>query len=107
GVVDKPAREHPKRTITGFECTRSEVSGTRLWGVARSHFKTAARFCEEFFVLNYCPLVFMDDGVTNLTPDHLLTAVLAALSRARAGKFVVCESRASALGCAPNNAVFA
>ena len=82
GAVDKPAREHPKRPITGFECTRSEVSGTRLWGFARSHFKTAARFCDDFFVVNYCPLVFMDEGGKNLTPDKLPKAEQEALFRA-------------------------
>ncbi|MEO7036067.1 MAG: uracil-DNA glycosylase family protein [Polyangiaceae bacterium] len=71
GSVSKPSREHPKRIITGFECTRSEVSGTRLWGFAQAHFKTAAKFFESFFVVNYCPLVFMDDGARNLTPDKL------------------------------------
>ena len=71
GAVGKPESEHPKRTITGFDCTRSEVSGTRLWGFARAHFKTAAHFFEDFFVVNYCPLVFMDEGGKNLTPDKL------------------------------------
>lgn len=71
GAVGKPKREHPKRPITGFECARSEVSGTRLWGFAQSHFKTAERFFKTFFVVNYCPLVFMDDGGKNLTPDKL------------------------------------
>ena len=71
GPVGKPPKEHPKRTITGFACTRSEVSGTRLWGFAHAHFKTAAKFSEAFFVVNYCPLVFMDEGGRNLTPDKL------------------------------------
>ncbi len=71
GPVTKPAREHPKRAITGFQCKRSEVSGSRLWGFAQSYFKTAARFCDDFFVVNYCPLVFMDEGGKNLTPDKL------------------------------------
>ncbi len=31
GVVGKPAREHPKRPVTGFSCSRSEVSGRRVW----------------------------------------------------------------------------
>src|SRR5882757_7655617 len=57
GRVGKPQSEHPKRPITGFECTRSEVSGTRLWGFAHAHFKTAERFAQDFFVVNYCPLV--------------------------------------------------
>jgi single-strand selective monofunctional uracil DNA glycosylase len=71
GAVKSPEREHPKRPIAGFSCTRSEVSGTRLWGFAESHFGTAARFFESFFVVNYCPLVFMDEGGKNLTPDKL------------------------------------
>jgi len=71
GNVEKPEREHPKRPITGFACTRSEVSGSRLWGFAKSHFESAARFSEDFFVVNYCPLVFMDAGGKNLTPDKL------------------------------------
>ncbi len=71
GAVSKPPKEHPKRTISGFGCTRSEVSGTRLWGFAQAHFKTAAKFSEAFFVVNYCPLVFMDEGGRNLTPDKL------------------------------------
>lgn len=70
-VVGKPQREHPKRPITGFDCVRSEVSGTRLWGFAQERFETAARFFRDFFVVNYCPLVFMDAGGKNLTPDKL------------------------------------
>src|SRR5688500_13713287 len=35
GRVTRPAREHPKRPVLGFDCPRSEVSGTRLWGWAR------------------------------------------------------------------------
>ena len=32
--IGKPAHEHPKRPIHGFECKRREVSGTRLWAWA-------------------------------------------------------------------------
>lgn len=69
--VGKPAREHPKRTITGFACPKSEVSGTRLWGWAKTRFKTPERFFARFFVINYCPLCFMEAGGKNLTPDKL------------------------------------
>ncbi|MFT4571128.1 MAG: single-strand selective monofunctional uracil DNA glycosylase [Hyphomicrobiaceae bacterium] len=72
--VSKPAREHPKRPITGFDCTRAEVSGARLWGWARSRFSTPEAFFSRFFVTNYCPLVFMEAGGRNRTPDKLLTA---------------------------------
>lgn len=69
--VDKPALEHPKRPIEGFACTRSEVSGARLWGWAREHFQTPERFFRQFFVHNYCPLCFMEESSRNFTPDKL------------------------------------
>ena len=64
-------REHPKRPIEGFACARSEVSGRRLWGLFRERFGTPAEFFREHFVANYCPLVFMDPGGANITPDKL------------------------------------
>jgi single-strand selective monofunctional uracil DNA glycosylase len=72
--VGKPPHEHPKRPIAGFECGRSEVSGTRLWGWAQSRFGTAERFFERFFVANWCPLVFMEASGRNVTPDKLSPA---------------------------------
>lgn len=80
--VGKPPREHPKRPVEGFACRRSEVSGARLWGWARERFKTPAGFFKTFFVLNYCPLVFMDAGGRNLTPDKLPAAERAPLEAA-------------------------
>lgn len=69
--VKRPVSEHPQRPVLGFACTRSEVSGTRLWGWARERFGSPERFFERFFVLNYCPLVFMEDSGKNRTPDKL------------------------------------
>ncbi|MCU0605731.1 MAG: single-stranded DNA-binding protein [Desulfobacterales bacterium] len=64
--VAAPERQHPKRPIQGFACTRSEVSGQRLWGWAQK--------IARFFVANYCPLMFMGAGGQNLTPDKLKAA---------------------------------
>ncbi len=80
--VARPAREHPKRMITGFDCARSEVSGRRLWGLFADRFGTPAKFFETHFVLNYCPLVFMEASGANRTPDKLPSAEKAALFRA-------------------------
>jgi single-strand selective monofunctional uracil DNA glycosylase len=80
--VQRPEHEHPARPVLGFACTRSEVSGTRLWGWARDRFQTPTRFFERFFVLNYCPLVFMEDGGKNRTPDKLPTSEQAPLTQA-------------------------
>jgi single-strand selective monofunctional uracil DNA glycosylase len=79
GRVDVPEPQHEKRPILGFACKRSEVSGSRLWGWARQRFETPARFFERFFVINYCPLVFMEASGKNLTPDKLPAAERAPL----------------------------
>ncbi len=70
-LVHKPAAEHPKRPIDGFDCRRSEVSGQRLWGWARNRFGSPESFFERFFVWNYCPLAFLEDSGRNRTPDKL------------------------------------
>lgn len=77
--VKKPKPEHPKRPIEGFACTRSEVSGRRLWSWAQERFGTPEAFFERFFVWNYCPLVFMEEGGKNRTPDKLPAAERKAL----------------------------
>lgn len=71
GPVGRPAREHPKRPVTGLECTREEVSGARLWGWAEERFGTPERFHEQFYIANYCPLLFLAEGARNITPDKL------------------------------------
>jgi single-strand selective monofunctional uracil DNA glycosylase len=72
--VGQPRVVHPKRPIEGFACTRSEVSGRRFWGWARDRYRTPDRFAERFFVMNYCPLVFMEQSGCNRTPDKLPAA---------------------------------
>jgi single-strand selective monofunctional uracil DNA glycosylase len=72
--IGKPACEHPKRPVLGFDCPRSEVSGERLWGWAKNRFVSPARFFRQFFVLNWCPLAFMEQSGRNLTPDKLPAA---------------------------------
>jgi len=82
--VDRPSIEHPKRPIEGFACTRSEVSGRRLWGWAQDFFDTPDDFADKFCVINYCPLVFMVKSGRNFTPDKLPAA-------ARDELFEVCD----------------
>ena len=78
-AVAKPPHEHPKRQVEGFACQRNEVSGERLWGWARQVFGTPERFFAQFFVGNYCPLLFLDKGGRNLVPEKLKAAERAAL----------------------------
>ena len=65
---------HPKRPVQGFACPRSEVSGRRLWSWVQERFGTAERFFERFFVVNYCPLMFLEESGRNRTPDKLKKA---------------------------------
>lgn len=74
--VGKPKREHPRRPIEGFACRRSEVSGRRLWGWAAARFGAPAKFFADWFVLNYCPLAFLEASGRNFTPDRLPAALL-------------------------------
>lgn len=69
--VGKPESEHPKRPVEGFACSRSEVSGRRLWGWAQERFGAPERFFERFFIHNYCPLSFLEETGRNRTPDKL------------------------------------
>ena len=69
--IGKPDREHPKRQVLGLKCTRSEVSGRRLWGFFSDVFLNPEEFFKEHFVLNYCPLAFLENSGRNRTPDKL------------------------------------
>ena len=84
--VEQPAVVHPRRPVVGFACTRSEVSGKRLWGWARDTFGSPRNFFDRMFVANYCPLAFMETGGRNRTPNQLRAAerrpLLAACDRA-------------------------
>ncbi|MEP6662860.1 MAG: uracil-DNA glycosylase family protein, partial [Verrucomicrobiota bacterium] len=66
-----PKHQHPKRPITGFDGTRSEVSGRRLWGLFAERFGRPDKFFAEHFVANYIPLAFLAESGANLTPDKL------------------------------------
>lgn len=77
--VRQPAHPHPKRPVEGFACSKSEVSGRRLWGLMADRFGTAPAFFADHFVVNYSPLVFMEATGRNFTPDKLPAAEQAAL----------------------------
>ncbi len=66
-----PEAQHPRVPIEGLQCWRNEVSGQRLWGWAHARFGRPESFFARFFVLNYCPLCFLEAGGRNRTPDKL------------------------------------
>ncbi|MEY4674615.1 MAG: hypothetical protein RL148_2399 [Planctomycetota bacterium] len=81
GRVRAPERVHPKRPVEGFACTRSEVSGRRVWNWAATRFGRPEAFFRRFFVHNYCPLAFVAESGANLTPDKLPAAMTEPLFR--------------------------
>ncbi len=69
--VGKPPREHPKRPVAGFDCPKSEVSGRRLWGLFARRYPDPSAFFATQFVVNYCPLAFVEETGRNRTPQNL------------------------------------
>jgi len=69
--IDHARDEHPKRPVLGFDCSRSEISGQRLWGLFAKRFGAAEQFFQEHMVMNYCPLAFCEESGRNRTPDKL------------------------------------
>ena len=66
-----PKDMHPKRPVVGLACTGVEVSGRRLWGAIAERHPAPETFFARAMVLNYCPLLFLDEGGANVTPDKL------------------------------------
>ena len=56
GRVGAPPDSHPRVPVRGFDCTRSEVSGRRLWGLFAETFGSAERFARENFVSKLLPV---------------------------------------------------
>ncbi len=83
-TIERPPDEHPQRPVMGFNCTRTEISGQRLWGLFAKRFGSAEKFFEEHFVVNYCPLAFVETSGRNRTPDKLPPSERTAL-------FVACD----------------
>lgn len=87
--IAKPVPENPARPIEGWACSRSEVSGRRLWGLFAQRFADAESFFAGHFVANYCPLAFFA-GARNITPDKLSAAEAAPL-------FAACDRHLAAV----------
>lgn len=71
GEVGSPTETHPKRPVHGLDCTRGEVSGTRLWSIIEEIYGDADSAHQRLFVVNHCPLLMFDEEARNLTPDKL------------------------------------
>jgi single-strand selective monofunctional uracil DNA glycosylase len=69
--ITAPPAAHPKRPINGFDCPRTEISGQRLWSLFAQRFERADAFFASHFVVNYCPLAFVEESGCNRTPDKL------------------------------------
>ncbi|XP_046483816.1 single-strand selective monofunctional uracil DNA glycosylase [Neodiprion pinetum] len=71
GCIGKPVREQPDRKVTGFACTRSEISGRRFWGLFKDVCQTPENFFRHSYLHNYCPIALMDTKGRNITPAEL------------------------------------
>ena len=69
--VKQPMKTHPKRKITGLECTKPEISGKRIWGIIEEIYGSPTNAFNEIFVLNHFPLWMFNESGQNITPDKL------------------------------------
>lgn len=80
--IGNPEHEHPKRKIQGMDCSKSEVSGRRLWGLFAERFPRAEDFFKDHLVINFCPLIWMKESGANLTPDKIHAAEMSPVDAA-------------------------
>ena len=71
GEIGRPDDEHPKRQVVGLACTRSEVSGARLWGWARESFRHPRALFRALLHRQLLSLGFRGTSGRNRTPDKL------------------------------------
>ncbi|XP_013192104.1 single-strand selective monofunctional uracil DNA glycosylase isoform X2 [Amyelois transitella] len=79
GPVGKPSVELPSRPVLGFNCTRNEVSGTRLWGLLKRVCGSPDNFFRTSFIYNYLPQQWMKNNGANVTPGEFTQAQMAPL----------------------------
>jgi single-strand selective monofunctional uracil DNA glycosylase len=82
--VSEPDRQHPAKRVTGFACTRSEVSGRRLWGLFQQRFGAPENFFKDHWVHNYNPLLFLENTKIgrNVVPEELPAETIAPVNAA-------------------------
>jgi single-strand selective monofunctional uracil DNA glycosylase len=73
GAVGQPPENerHRDRPVRGLESSRREVSGQRLYGLARDAFGGLEAFLARLWIVNYCPLAIFDAAGANVTPPQL------------------------------------
>ncbi|ESO10717.1 hypothetical protein HELRODRAFT_143241, partial [Helobdella robusta] len=72
GSVRVPKKQHPKKPVQGLKCTRNEVSGERFWRMFSQTLNlTPEEFFENAFVINVCPLLFLDKSGKNIALSTL------------------------------------
>lgn len=71
GVVNKPEIECPFREILGFNSSRREQSGERLWRFFQSICHTPEFFFKNAFLFNFCPIALMKGNGCNVTPGEI------------------------------------
>ena len=73
--VKAPEKEHPKKKVEGFSCSRREVSGERFWKFMENQAKFPSIFFRNCIVYNHCPLLFLSESGKNLTPPDFKASV--------------------------------
>lgn len=79
GPVGKPPKELHSRRVEGFNCSRSEISGARFWGLFKKLCGKPENFFRSSFVYNYLPQQWMRSNGANVTPGEFSALDMTAL----------------------------
>lgn len=69
--INKPQRECPEREVMGLNCSRTEISGKRIYDFFKNISETPEVFFQDTYLYNFCPLALMQNGGKNITPSSL------------------------------------
>lgn len=70
GEVGKPQLECLETKVLGFSWQRKEESGDRFWSLFCELCGSPENFFKNAFVINFCPLGFLNSEGNNVTPTH-------------------------------------
>jgi single-strand selective monofunctional uracil DNA glycosylase len=66
-----PGGTHPRVQVTGAASTRQEGSARAVSALMSQRYGSVAGYYTQGFVMNFCPLLLLDEGGENVTPADL------------------------------------
>lgn len=71
GQVNAPGGTHPGVPVTGFDSKKQEGSAAAVSALMCQRWGSVADYYQSRYVMNFCPLLMLDDDGKNITPADL------------------------------------